>query len=123
MSGMKTTQNTRRDFLATTLMASAALAACNSKNPFTAEEIPDVQPSGKMVKLLSVDGEIIEVDSAFLKPVPELPSVMNTEAREGITGKKFVMVIDLSKCKSVKKCQTACNHMHHIHPGQNWIKV
>jgi molybdopterin-containing oxidoreductase family iron-sulfur binding subunit len=76
-----------------------------------------------MVKLLSVDGEIIEVDKAFLKPVPELPAVMNTEAREGITGKKFVMVIDLSRCKSVKKCQTACNHMHHIHPGQNWIKV
>jgi molybdopterin-containing oxidoreductase family iron-sulfur binding subunit len=38
-------------------------------------------------------------------------------------GKSFVMVIDLSRCKNLKKCQAACNHMHHVHPGQNWIKV
>ena len=61
-----------------------------------------------MVKLLSVDGEVIEVDEAFLKPV-ELPPVSNLEARKGIPGKKFVMVIDLSRCKSVKACQSACN--------------
>jgi len=34
-----------------------------------------------------------------------------------------VMVIDLSRCKNLKKCQSACNHMHHLHPGHNWIKV
>jgi molybdopterin-containing oxidoreductase family iron-sulfur binding subunit len=116
-------QNTRRDFIATSLVAGATLAGCATKNPFTEELIPDVQASGEMVKLLSVDGEIIEVDKAFLKPVPVLPASMNTIEREGIAGKKFAMVIDLSRCKSVKKCQTACNHMHHIHPGQNWIKV
>jgi molybdopterin-containing oxidoreductase family iron-sulfur binding subunit len=119
---MKTNENSRRAFLATTLLAGAALAGCSS-NPFTPDEVADIKPSGKMVKLLSVDGEIIEVDQAFLKPVPELPNVTNEEARVGIPGKKFAMVIDLSRCKSVKKCQSACNHMHHIHPGQNWIKV
>jgi molybdopterin-containing oxidoreductase family iron-sulfur binding subunit len=103
---MKTNENSRRDFLATTLLAGAALAGCNV-NPFTPDEVTDVKPSGKMVKLLSVDGEIIEVDEAFLKPVPELPAVTNSEARVGIPGKKFAMVIDLSRCKSVKKCQTA----------------
>jgi Fe-S-cluster-containing dehydrogenase component len=55
--------------------------------------------------------------------VPDLPPVSNSEARKGIEGKKFVMVIDLSRCKNVKACQTACNHMHQVHPGQNWIKV
>ena len=120
---MKINQNSRREFLTTSLFAGAALASCHTNNPFTVEQLPDIKPSGEMVKLLSVDGEIIEVDKAFLKPVPELPTITNTEAREGIQGKKFVMVIDLSRCKSVKKCQTACNHMHHIHPGQNWIKV
>ena len=33
------------------------------------------------------------------------------------------MVIDLSRCKNLKKCQDACNHMHFVHPGQSWIKV
>ena len=49
--------------------------------------------------------------------------VSNELARQGIPGKKFVMVIDLSRCKGLKKCQSSCNHMHSIHPGQNWIKV
>ncbi len=76
-----------------------------------------------MVKLLSVDGKVIEMDKAYLKPVPDLPAATNTQARRGIPGKKFVMVIDLSRCKNVRACQKACNHMHHVHPGQNWIKV
>ena len=82
-----------------------------------------VKASGEKVKLLSVDGEIIEVDKAFLKPVPHMPSVSNEEARKGIPGKKFVMVIDLSRCKNVKACQSSCNHAHHVQDAQNWIKV
>jgi Fe-S-cluster-containing dehydrogenase component len=76
-----------------------------------------------MVKLLSVDGEVIEIDKAFLKPVPDLPAVSNAEERKGIAGKKFVMVIDLARCKNVGACKEACNHAHGLHPDQNWIKV
>jgi molybdopterin-containing oxidoreductase family iron-sulfur binding subunit len=119
---MSDQDTSRREFLATGLLASLLAAGCNSgNNPFTPDG--DVKASGETVKLLSVDGEIIEVDKAFLKPVPDLPQVSNSEARIGIPGKKFVMVIDLSRCKNLKKCQSACNHIHHVHPGQNWIKV
>jgi molybdopterin-containing oxidoreductase family iron-sulfur binding subunit len=112
----------RREFLLTGLLASAAVAGCSDKNnPFSTEET--VALSGEKVQLLSVDGEVIEIDTAFLKPVPDLPHLSNAEEREGIPGKKFVMVIDLSRCKNLKKCQSACNHMHQVHPGQNWIKV
>jgi molybdopterin-containing oxidoreductase family iron-sulfur binding subunit len=112
----------RREFLLTGLLASAAVAGCSDKNnPFSTEET--VALSGEKVQLLSVDGEVIEIDKAFLKPVPDLPHLSNAEEREGIPGKKFVMVIDLSRCKNLKKCQSACNHMHQVHPGQNWIKV
>jgi molybdopterin-containing oxidoreductase family iron-sulfur binding subunit len=114
-------QTSRRQFLATGLLAGIA-AGCGSASVFNPAD-PETKPSGEMVKLLSVDGEVIEVDKAFLKPVPDLPTVTNAVAREGIAGKNFVMVIDLSRCKNLKKCQSACNHMHHIHPGQNWIKV
>jgi len=121
---MNTNDNSRREFITAGVMAGLALAGCApKKNPFQPDVVDEVKPSGIMVKLLSVDGEVIEVDQAFLKPVPELPAVSNDVARKGIAGKKFVMVIDLSRCKSLKKCQAACNHMHHIHPGQNWIKV
>ena len=114
-------ETSRREFIAAGLLAGLA-AGCGKPNPFTPEN-ENVIPSGEKVKLLSVDGEIIEVDKAFLKPVADLQTVSNAAARVGIAGKSFVMVIDLARCKNLKKCQEACNHMHQIHPGQNWIKV
>ncbi len=120
---MDANDTSRRDFLVTGLLAGATLAGCSDKpNPFEDKVTAMIKPSGKMVKLLSVDGEVIEVDEAFLKPV-DLPPVSNQEARKGIPGKKFVMVIDLSRCKSVKACQSACNHAHELNPGDNWIKI
>jgi len=113
--------SSRREFIAAGLLAGLA-AGCSAKHPFTQQD-ENVKASGEMVKLLSVDGEIIEVDKAFLKPVPDTPHVSNAEERKGIAGKSFVMVIDLSRCKNLKKCQAACDHMHQVHPGEHWIKV
>jgi len=120
---MENKNTSRRRFLTAGILAGVAAGCSSKKNPFDDYAGGDVKPSGETVKLLSMDGEIIEMDKAFLKPVPDLPPVSNSEARKGIAGKKFVMVIDLSRCKNVKACQTSCNHMHQVHPGQNWIKV
>jgi Fe-S-cluster-containing dehydrogenase component len=121
---MNINESSRRDFLLTGLLTGATtLTGCSDKpSPFEDKVTAMIKPSGKMVKLLSVDGEVIEVDEAYLKPV-DLPPVSNQEARKGIPGKKFVMVIDLSRCKSVKACQSACNHAHELNPGDNWIKI
>jgi len=118
---MSTETSSRREFITAGLLAGLA-AGCSTKNPFAPQD-ENIKASGEMVKLLSTDGEIIEVDKAFLKPVPDVPHVSNAEERKGIAGKSFVMVIDLSRCKNLRKCQAACNHVHHVHPGQNWIKV
>jgi molybdopterin-containing oxidoreductase family iron-sulfur binding subunit len=99
---MDTNDTSRREFLLTSLLAGATLTGCSDKaNPFEDKVTAMIKPSGKMVKLLSVDGEVIEVDGAFLKPA-DLPPVL-TRRRRGIPGKKFVMVIDLqgAKCKSL----------------------
>ena len=90
-------------------------------SPFSSLLEEPVEESGEKVKLLSVDGYVVEIDKAYLKPVPELPK--SIDPREGIEGKKFVMVIDLSRCKNLKKCQAACNKMHFVQEGQNWVKV
>ena len=122
---MQKKDTSRRDFLLSGLLTGAGLAAgCSGKTAFTPDNAEEVIPSGEKVKLLSIDGEVVEVDKAFLKPVPDiLYPLSNREERVGMPGKKFVMVIDLSRCKNLKKCQSACNHMHHVHPGQNWLKV
>ena len=110
---MTTNTKNRREFL-------RALGEENPIHDFFNEEAKE---TGEKVKLLSVDGYVIEIDKAFLKPVPDIPLPPVGDARKGMTGKKFVMVIDLSRCKNLKKCQSACNKMHFVNEGQNWIKV
>jgi Fe-S-cluster-containing dehydrogenase component len=117
-------QIARRSFLKGALPLLASAVGCTSKDPFTTEAKKEaVQPSGEMVKLLSTTGEIIEVDKAYLKPTEEIPSITHMAERMGIEGKKFVMVIDLARCRNLKKCQEACNHAHFVSDHQNWIKV
>ncbi len=36
---------------------------------------------------------------------------------------RWVMVIDLARCDGCKECTAACNAMHMVPPGQEWIKV
>ena len=121
---MKSNDTSRREFITTALLGSAVLAGCSTgSNPFEPDKLDMLVASGEKVKLLSVTGEVIEIDKAFLKPVPSLPTVSNEAARMGIPGKKFVMVIDLSRCKNVKACQASCNHAHQLNPAQNWIKL
>ncbi len=121
---MNNDNTSRREFLTAGILAAGIATGCSSKkSPFEGYASGDIIPSGEKVKLLSVDGEVIEIDKAFLKPVPSLPVVSNEAARLGIPGKKFVMVIDLSRCKNVGACRTSCNHAHELSPGQNWIKI
>ena len=113
----------RREFLAAGILSAIAIGCGTKKDPFTEAADAEIKPTGKKVKLLSVDGEVIEVDEAYLKPVPHLPAASIADSRIGMEGKKFVMVIDLARCKNLRKCQDACDHVHHIHSGQNWVKV
>jgi Fe-S-cluster-containing dehydrogenase component len=97
------------------------------ENPFRSLMDGTVEESGEIVQLLSVDGYVVEIDKAYLKPVPEASALESALAkvdpRKGVEGKKFVMVIDLSRCKNLKRCQASCNKMHFVNEGQNWIKV
>lgn len=93
------------------------------ENPFRSLLNEPVEEYGEKVQLLSVDGFVVEIDKAYLKPVPEVNIPSTNDGRKGIPGKKFVMVIDLSKCKNLRKCQSACNKMHFVNEGQNWIKI
>ena len=111
--------NPRRDFLITGALGVAAAACgsaiCSCKNQDGEE--------GKKVKLLSPDGELIEIDSGHLKHMHEAVGVLNEETRKGIPGRKFVMVIDLAQCKNLRKCHDACEAMHYLHPSKEWLKV
>ncbi len=115
------TDNSRRDFLTNGLaglLATAALAGCGDD----AERVTNVSPSGETVKLLSVNGEVIEVDKAYLQPYTDVANAKIDE-RKGVEGKKFVMVIDLARCKNARKCVEGCQKMHHVIPPTEYLKV
>lgn len=76
------------------------------------------------IQLLSQDGQLVKVPkSQITATVPDTSAITNSEAREGIKGKKFVMVVDLARCKNELKCQSACNKMHFIPEDKSWLKV
>ena len=116
---MANLNNDRRQFLRNGILGGALGASALAAMAFNNE---DVTESGEMVELLSPEGELVTVDKAYLKPVPEI-YISPEEAREGIPGRKFVMVIDLSRCKNLRKCHDACEKMHHLSPEKEWLKV
>ena len=84
---MEEKNNSRREFLATGLLAGLAVGCSTKHNPFAPGE--EVALTGEMVKLLSVDGEVIEVDKAFLKPVPEMPKFQMMRLEKESMGKNL----------------------------------
>ncbi|MBL0180970.1 MAG: 4Fe-4S dicluster domain-containing protein [Chitinophagaceae bacterium] len=110
----------RRKFLKYGLFAGgAALAGLGIHKKLFADSIPE---SGQKVKVMTADGKLMEVDSNHMHHMAETV-ITNVQAREGIEGKKFVMVIDMARCANARKCVESCQKMHHRKPPVEWIKV
>ncbi len=80
--------------------------------------------SGEKMELMTTDGTLIQVDSS---EVMEMDHSQDHDkkynVREGFPNRKFVMVVDLAKCKNALKCQSACNKHHYITGDNAWMKV
>ena len=113
--------NSRRNFLLKGLGTVAAVTTAGAMATALFKTEAAV-PTGEMVKMMSPSGEVVEIDKAYIKPAPEVEPT-NQEARKGIKGKKFVMVIDLAVCKNLRKCHDACEKMHSLAPEKEWLKV
>jgi molybdopterin-containing oxidoreductase family iron-sulfur binding subunit len=79
---------------------------------------------GKKVKVLTADGRLVEVDSSLVSHhAAEEISLTEENIREGIEGRKFVMVIDLARCGNERKCVEGCQKMHNLLPPVEYIHV
>lgn len=80
--------------------------------------------SGEKMELMTTDGTIIQVDSAEVIEVTHAEDHdKKYNVREGIPNRKFVMVIDLAKCKNALKCVSSCNKHHYVTGDNAWLKV
>jgi len=79
--------------------------------------------SGEKVMLLSADGKLVEVDRASIRMAKAETREQIKKSHKGIPDRKFVMVIDLSKCKNARKCVDACQEGHMLPKDHEWIKI
>lgn len=97
--------------LAASGLALGSLSSCKEK-------------STEKTTLLTTDGKLVQVPNSEIEGMEHLhTAVPPMEAREGIPGKKWVMVVDLSKCKNAKKCVESCDKHHNLTPDRPYIKV
>jgi Fe-S-cluster-containing dehydrogenase component len=75
------------------------------------------------VRLLTADNKLVEVDASLLKPMPGSKEEFQSRGRDGLQGKRFVMVIDLSKCRNARRCVASCQDAHDLKPGQYHMNV
>jgi len=79
------------------------------------------------IKVLTAENELLEVEkgdaTAVSKTLAQDLTYLQKQGREGLSGKRFVMVIDLSKCRNARKCMSACNDAHHLRPEQHHINT
>ena len=82
---------------------------------------------GERIKVLTAENELLEIEkndtTRVIKSKSEILTSLQREGREGIAGKRWVMVIDLSKCKNARKCMSACQSAHHLRPEQSHINT
>jgi len=116
---MKKTTNKRRSFIKYGLTSGAIVLA--GATAFF-QKIKKTKASGEKIKVLTTDGVVVEVDKTDVGEPCAHPA-SRTESRIGIPGKKFVMVVDLSRCKNARKCISSCEEAHHLTHDRPFIKV
>ena len=118
----------RRGFLRQSLVVLGAVATGGAiaKKVASEEGTASPAPEGPAVPSLTPDHQVVHTCCGTVVPKPAghtVSGMAETSARQGIAGRKFVMVIDLSKCDGCGKCMQACSKMHFIPPERQWIKV
>jgi Fe-S-cluster-containing dehydrogenase component len=115
-------KNTRRNFLRMAGMSLAGTGIASSGLLGSCNRITEV--TGDKIRLLTSSGQLVEVDRAQLTAA-EMPSLTENQkrGRAGLPGRRWVMVIDLARCRNARKCMEACQSHHQLRPEQHHINV
>ncbi len=111
------TQKSRRSFLDKGLKIGLVTVAGGA---VVAKVLADNHSDNEMVELMDTDGNLIKV---LASEVEDIHKPSNYNVREGYANRKFVMVVDLAKCRNALKCQESCNKNHYITGDNAWLKV
>ena len=83
--------------------------------------------ASQRVRVLTAENELVEIEKSAAKSIIKTPAenftYLQKQGRDGLAGRRFVMVVDLSKCRNARKCMNACQEAHHLRPEQHHINV
>lgn len=123
-TGKKEEESTsRRDFIKKVGIGVGAVSATGFAGSKLLGNNEAGTKSGKMVKLLSPEGKLVEVDQDDIKPAKEIVEELKEEAKKGLENRKFVMVIDLARCANARACVDACQEGHMLPEDHEWMKI
>ena len=115
-------ETSRRDFMKKFGLYGAA-AFAGSAAIYSGYKFEKDKGKGDKIKVLTEDNRLVEVPRDQVEEMESNPKYLQERGREGVPGKKWVMVIDLSKCRNARKCVTACQDAHHLRPHEYHINT
>jgi len=118
----KIEETSRRDFMKKFGLYGAA-AFAGSAAIYTGYKYEKSKSNHDMVKVLTDDNKLKLVPRDQISKVEPEGKILQSRGREGIVGKKWVMVIDLSKCRNARKCVNACQSAHNLRPHEYHINT
>jgi molybdopterin-containing oxidoreductase family iron-sulfur binding subunit len=121
-AGEKGGKNTRRAFFKNFSLV-GAVAAAGSAAIYSGYKYEQSKPNHDFVKVLTLDNQLVEVPRDQIRDVKLDLSELQKKGREGLKGHRWVMVIDLSKCRDARKCIGACQSAHHLRPYEYHINT
>jgi len=114
--------NPRRDFLKKFGLIGAA-AATGGAAIYSGYHYEHSKGKHETVKVLTDDNRLVEIPADQVKDITSSLKALQTRGRDGIKSRRWVMVIDLSKCRNARQCIKACQAAHHLRPYEYHINT
>ncbi len=114
--------NTRREFLKNMGIAGAAVAT-GSAAIYAGFRYEKKKAESGMVTVLTKDNRLVQVPIDQVHEFKPDPDALQKRGRTGLEGRRWVMVIDLSKCRNARKCVEACQSAHQLRPHEYHINT
>lgn len=114
--------SSRRDFLKKVGLAGAASVA-GAAAIYSGYRHEKAKSTGETIKVLTEDNRLVEIPKDQIKDYKPDLKTLQLRGREGIKGKRWVMVLDLSRCRNARKCVAACQGAHHLRPYEYHINT
>ncbi len=118
----KAVDNSRRDFLRKVTLA-GAVTVTGGAAIYSGHRFEKAKHNEGMVRVLTEDNRLVEIPVEQMRDFKPDLKMLQTRGREGIEGRRWVMVIDLSKCRNARKCVEACQSAHQLRPYEYHINT